>query len=126
MGADRFLATMNPAEMGVGTHGEDKVAIGAAIALEIQAGVKSLEISGGKTVTMELVMTATWTDSWPLPGIIFALRKNILEKDANKIYHSGSRVRGATPACKQGGKFVRTFRPLYFQIQKKDLLRRSR
>jgi hypothetical protein len=126
MGANLFLAALNPAEMAIGTKSDDKAAIGAAVALEIQAGGISFEKPGSKAVAVEFVMIATRTTFGPQPGKIFALLKNILEKDRNKIYHGAHCWWGNAPGSKRGGELVRTLRPLYFQAQKKDLLRRSR
>ena len=119
MGADLFLAALNPAKMAVRTQGDDDVATGATIALEIQAGGKSLKIPGGEAVAMELMVIAFGAHSGPLPRVIFALLKNFLENNANKTYHVDLVFGGATPGCKQGGKFVRTSRPLYFWTQKR-------
>ena len=97
MGADHFLAALDSAEMGVGTHGENMAATGAAIALEMQAGGKTLKVSGGEAVAMEFTNLAVRTDFGPLPRIIFALLKNILEKDANKTYHGAHVLGGQCP-----------------------------
>jgi hypothetical protein len=87
MGADLILAALNPAEMAIGTKSDDKAATGAAVALEMQAGDVSFEKPSSEAVTVELVMIATRTTFGPQPGKIFALLKNILEKDRYKIYH---------------------------------------
>ena len=97
MGADHFLAALDSAKMGVGTHGEDTAATGAAIALEMQEGGKALKVSGGESVAMEFVNLAMRTDYGPLPRIIFALLKNILEKNANTTYHGAHVLGGQCP-----------------------------
>ena len=97
MGADHFLAALDSAEMSVGTHGEDTAATRAPITLEKQAGGKALKVSGGKTVAMKFVNLAVRTDCGPLPRIIFALLKNILEKNGNKTYHRAHVLGGQCP-----------------------------
>ena len=97
MGADHFLAALDSAKMGVGAHGEDMAATGAAITLEMQEGGEALKVSGGEAVAMEFVNLAVRTDCGPLPRIIFALLKNILEKNANKTYHGAHVLGGQCP-----------------------------
>ena len=86
MGADCFLVATNPAEMGIGAQCDDTAAFRTAIALEVKAGGKALKVSGSEAVAMELPVAAqTVCRSWP--WIIFALLKNVLEKNGNKTYH---------------------------------------
>src|SRR5690242_11910432 len=96
MGADRFLAATNPAEMGIGAQSDNTAAVRTKIAFEMQGGGKALKVPGGEAVSMDLVMVASRTDFGPLPRIFFALLKNILEKDSNKTYH-GTHVFGGKP-----------------------------
>ena len=97
MGADRFLAALNPGKMAVWTHGDDKTAAGTAIAFKIEEGSKPLKKPRGETVAVEPVVVAARTALGSLPGETFALLENVLEKNGNKIYHKGSCVLGETP-----------------------------
>jgi hypothetical protein len=67
--------------MRVGPQGDDAAAIGAPITLEIQAARKTVEVPRSKAVSPNLVVVAFGTDCGPLPRIILALLKNILEKN---------------------------------------------
>jgi hypothetical protein len=122
MGADRFFTATNPTEMGIGSQSDDTAAIRTKIAFKMKAGGIALKVPGGEAVPMDLVMVAFRANIGPFPQIIFALLKNILEKDGNKTYHVDHFCLGVTPQVVQGGEFARTLHPIYFQKQKKDLL----
>jgi hypothetical protein len=59
----------------------------AEIAFKMQAGGIVLKVPGDEAVPMDLVVVASRAAFGPLPGIFFALLKNILEKGSNKTYH---------------------------------------
>jgi len=65
---------------------------GAAVALHIQAGSKSVKISRDKAMAPNLEMVTSQTDSWANPLEIFTLLKNVLELNSNKNYHRTSFV----------------------------------
>jgi len=87
VGPDRLPGAANPAEMGVGTQGNDVLATGTSVAPEIQTAGKAVEVPRSEAVPPEPVVVAAGTDSGPSPRIILALLKNILEKNRDKIYH---------------------------------------
>ena len=102
MGADRFLAAMNPAEMGIGSQSDDTATIWTEITFKMQASRKTMKIPCGEAMSMNLVVVALWTTFGPLPRIFFALFKNILEKDGNKTYHEDHVCLGVTPQVVTG------------------------
>jgi hypothetical protein len=83
--------------MCVGPQGDDAAALGAPIALKIQAARKTVEVPRSKAVPPDLVVAALGTDCGPLPRIILALLKNILEKNRDKIYHTNREALGHRP-----------------------------
>jgi len=80
---DRLSGASNPAEMRVGPQCDDAAAIRAPITLEIQAARKAMEVPRSKTVSPNLEVVAFGTDCGPLPRIILALLKNILEMNGD-------------------------------------------
>jgi hypothetical protein len=113
MVADHLSACSDSREMAVGTQGEDTMACGATIALQIKAGRKTTEVALGVAVPPETIMPAAGTLTWPHPGIILARRKNLLEQIGNKIYHEVTFVVGGnTPGGNWAGSPRKTLRPL--------------
>ena len=94
MVADQLSACSDSREMAVGTQGEDTMACGATIALQIKAGRKTTEVALGVAVPPETIMPAAWTYNWSHPRIFFPKLKNILEQNGNKIYHQRTLLRG--------------------------------
>jgi hypothetical protein len=78
--------------MRIGPQGDDAAALGAPIALKIQAAGKAVEVPRSKAVPPDLVVTTLGTEWWSLPRIILALLKNILEKNRD----CGFRTKSAT------------------------------
>jgi hypothetical protein len=126
MGADRFLAATNPAEMCIGSQSDDTAAMRTDIAFKIQAGGKTLKVSGGEAVSMDLVMIAPQTDFGPLPQIVFSLLKNILEKNGNKTYHEDHVCLGVKPQVVTGRRVGQNSPPALFSETKKGPLRRPK
>jgi hypothetical protein len=83
--------------MAVRAQGEDTIAGGATIALQIKAGRKTTKVALGVPVTPETIMSAAGALTWPYPRIIFSRRKNLLEQNGNKIYHEVTLVVGGNP-----------------------------
>ena len=75
---------------------------GAAVALHIQTGNKSIKITRDKTMPPNLVMVASQAGDGRNPREILTLLKNVLELHGNKIYHGTSFVVwGVTPRSKR-------------------------
>ena len=94
MVANHLSTSSDSGKMTVGAQGEDTMACGATIALQIKAGRKTTEVALGVAVPPETIMPAAGTLTWPNPGIILASRKNLLEQNGNKIYHEVTFVVG--------------------------------
>ena len=87
MGSNRLPGTAKPTEVGIWSKCDDAETTGAPIAFEIQAAGEAAEVSGSKAMAPDLVVAARGADLGLHPRIIFALLKNILELNGNKIYH---------------------------------------
>ena len=87
MSSNRFSGTAKPAEVGIWSKSDYAEATGAPVAFEIQAAGEAAEVSGCKAMAPDLVVAARGADLGLHPRIIFALLKNILELNGNKIYH---------------------------------------
>jgi len=87
VGSNRLPGTAKPAEVGIWSKSDYAEATGAPVAFEIQAAGKAAEVSGSKAMAPDLVVAARGADLGLHPGIIFALLKNFLELNGNKIYH---------------------------------------
>jgi len=100
--ADGFFAAADSAEMGVGTGCYNATALGAAVALQIQTGNKSIKKTRNEAMAPNLEMVASQTGSGANPREILTLLKNVLELNSNKIYHGTSFVVwGVTPKSKR-------------------------
>jgi hypothetical protein len=102
MFTNHFPACTDPGKMTVGTQGKYATTRRTAIAFQINAGRKSKEIALDITMAPETIMPAAGTYTRPLPGIILAQSKNLLEENGNKIYHQETLLQGVIPPVVNG------------------------
>jgi hypothetical protein len=102
MGPDRFFTAAYPDEMSIRPKGNNAAAIGTPIALQIKTTGKPLKIPHDKAMTPYFVMVASQTTSRPVPWIIPALLKNVLEHSNYIMYHQLRFVLGRTPRLVKG------------------------
>ena len=109
---DGFFAATDSAEMGIGAGGHNTTALGASVALHVQAENEAFKKTRDETMTPNLVMMAFQTGCGADPLEILTLLKNILELNGNKNYHRTSFVVwGSYPEMQKGGEFAKTHRP---------------
>jgi len=113
--ADYLHACADPGEMTVGTKGEYAMTGGTTVALQVKAGRVSPEVAPDITVAPETIMPAAGTCTRPLPGIILAQNKNLLEQNGNKIYHHITIVVGVSLPVVTGGEFRENSPPPLFR-----------
>ncbi|MEI6703683.1 MAG: hypothetical protein WCL71_09135 [Deltaproteobacteria bacterium] len=84
---DHLSACPDSGKMTVWTEGKYTTTRRTTVTLQKKAGRISTKVALGVSVAPETIMAAAGTAIWSHPGIFFTQRKNILEKNGNKIYH---------------------------------------
>ncbi|MCK4622558.1 MAG: hypothetical protein KAT62_10150 [Desulfuromonadales bacterium] len=119
METDCFDAAANVTEMGGGACGDDAATIGAAIALHIEAGRKTVEIPGNESMSPYPRTLTPQAGFRAFPGVIAAEIKNRLETDSNMPYHDDHVLfRGVYPEERRAESSVKLSARFFINIPK--------